>query len=192
MTEIKHHTRKLVVTNNPDIIFSQYSLVLIPKWKRLLRANGPNPLQGKWCSFNRSISQIPQCIRQISHNTSVCNRNVHTFLLQSGALWDIILVHCGICEMVLLYIYIPWSNQRERLRYGMYLVGSNLYSYSALDTASSSSTVLFSQQKYMTWFIICMYRRISNIRGTLVSNKIVDVVGASPVGAAPTTSLFST
>ena len=39
------------------------------------------------------------------------------------------------------------------------------------------------------------YRKVSNIRRTLVSNKIVDhsdVVGASPVGAAPTTSSFST
>ena len=39
------------------------------------------------------------------------------------------------------------------------------------------------------------YRKISNIRRTLVGNKIVDhsdVVGASPVGAAPTTSSFST
>ena len=35
------------------------------------------------------------------------------------------------------------------------------------------------------------YRKVSNIRRTLVGNKIVDhsdVVGASPVGAAPTTS----
>ena len=40
-----------------------------------------------------------------------------------------------------------------------------------------------------------MYRHVSNIRRTLVGNKIVnhsDVVGASPVGAAPTTSSFST
>ena len=40
-----------------------------------------------------------------------------------------------------------------------------------------------------------MYRKISNIRRALVGNKIVDhsdVVGASPVGAAPTTSSFST
>ena len=40
-----------------------------------------------------------------------------------------------------------------------------------------------------------MYRQVSNIRWTLVGNKIVDhsdVVGASPVGAAPTTSSFST
>ena len=40
-----------------------------------------------------------------------------------------------------------------------------------------------------------MYRQVSNIGPTLVGNKIVDhsdVVGASPVGAAPTTSSFST
>ena len=39
------------------------------------------------------------------------------------------------------------------------------------------------------------YRQVSNTRRTLVGNKIVDhsdVVGASPVGAAPTTSSFST
>ena len=39
-----------------------------------------------------------------------------------------------------------------------------------------------------------IYRQISNIRRTLVGNDIIDhsdVVGASPVGAAPTTS-FST
>ena len=39
------------------------------------------------------------------------------------------------------------------------------------------------------------YRKVSNIRRTLVGRKIVDhsdVVGASPVGAAPTTSSFST
>ena len=40
-----------------------------------------------------------------------------------------------------------------------------------------------------------VYRQTSNISGTLVGNKIVDrsdVVGASPVGAAPTASSFST
>ena len=39
------------------------------------------------------------------------------------------------------------------------------------------------------------YRQVSNIRCTLLGNQIVDhsdVVGASPVGAAPTTSSFST
>ena len=43
--------------------------------------------------------------------------------------------------------------------------------------------------------IVVIYRQISNISRILVGNKIVDhsdVVGASPVGAAPTTSSFST
>ena len=43
--------------------------------------------------------------------------------------------------------------------------------------------------------VIVGYRQISNIRCTLVVNKIVDhsdVVGASPVGAAPSTSSFLT
>ena len=40
-----------------------------------------------------------------------------------------------------------------------------------------------------------IYRQTANIRHTFVGNKIVDysdVVGASPIGAAPTTSSFST
>ena len=40
-----------------------------------------------------------------------------------------------------------------------------------------------------------VYRKTSNIRRPLVGNEIVDhsdVVGASPVGAAQTTSSFST
>ena len=40
-----------------------------------------------------------------------------------------------------------------------------------------------------------IYRQVSDIRLTLVGNTIVDhsdVVGASPVGAAPTTSSLST
>ena len=40
-----------------------------------------------------------------------------------------------------------------------------------------------------------VYRIVSNIRRTPVGNEIVDhsdVVGASPVGAAPTSSSFST
>ena len=47
----------------------------------------------------------------------------------------------------------------------------------------------------LSWSQYDTYRKVSNIRRTLVGNKIVDhsdVVGASPVGAAPTTSSFST
>ena len=52
-----------------------------------------------------------------------------------------------------------------------------------------SSQLAQDKQKYS------IYRIVSNISRTLVDNKIVDhsdVVGASPVGAAPTTSSFST
>ena len=44
-------------------------------------------------------------------------------------------------------------------------------------------------------FILDIYRQTSNIGRTLVGNKIADqsdIVGSAPVGAAPTTSSFST
>ena len=47
----------------------------------------------------------------------------------------------------------------------------------------------------MDWNPDSYYRKTSNISRTFVGNNIVDnsdVVGASPVGAAPTTSSFST
>ena len=47
---------------------------------------------------NSSILQIPQCIRQITHNAPFSN----IFLPQNGALWDMGLVHCGIWAMGLL------------------------------------------------------------------------------------------
>ena len=49
--------------------------------------------------------------------------------------------------------------------------------------------------KLWTGLIKNEYRQIFNIHRDLVGNKIIDqsdVVGASPVGAAPTTSSFST
>ena len=52
------------------------------------------------------------------------------------------------------------------------------------------------QSYFGSWGSLAMiYRKTSNIRCTLLGKKIVahsDVVGASPVGAAPTTSSFST
>ena len=51
------------------------------------------------------------------------------------------------------------------------------------------------QQIERIYIYIYIYRQVSNIRRTFVGNKIADhsdVVGASPVSAAPTTSSFST
>ena len=59
---------------------------------------------------------------------------------------------------------------------------------------SPSVLLMLAHHGYRSW-LSTYYHQISNIRGTLVGNKFVDhsdVVGASPVGAAPTTSSFST
>ena len=52
-------------------------------------------------SITRFNLQILQCSSCISHNAPLCNRCEHlcTFPLLSGELWDIFLMHCGICEM---------------------------------------------------------------------------------------------
>ena len=53
--------------------------------------------------FDRPISQIPQCIRQMSHNAPFCNRIVQhicTFLLRNDALWDMRLGHRGFAQQV--------------------------------------------------------------------------------------------
>ena len=59
--------------------------------------------------------------------------------------------------------------------------------YSAMTCLSHTTTHTRSWER--------IYHQVSNVRCTLVGNKIVDpsdVVGAAPVSAAPTTSSFST
>ena len=46
----------------------------------------------------------PLSIGQIYHNAPFGNKNVHNFLLQNGALWDMGLVHCESCATGLLII----------------------------------------------------------------------------------------
>ena len=46
---------------------------------------------------DRPISQIPECIRQISHNAPFCNRNVHTC-----AHFCYKMLHCGIWHRCIL------------------------------------------------------------------------------------------
>ena len=73
-------------------------------------------------------------------------------------------------------LHIEWSAWLGQARVGQ-----------ALTTAPENTMPMGECQR--------QYRKTSNISRTLVGNKIVDnsdVVGASPVGAAPTTSSFST
>ena len=50
--------------------------------------------------INRFISQTAQCTCPISHNVLFCNKN--------NALWDICLMHCGVCEVGLLSYSWSW------------------------------------------------------------------------------------
>ena len=63
-------------------------------------------------------------------------------------------------------------------------------------TLGRFTAVAFPQYTiFLPSVVLTYYRQTSNIRRTVVGSKIVDhsdVVGASPVGAAPTTSSFST
>ena len=81
------------------------------------RASMTNYLRWQWKDSylkngsKRPISQIPQCMRQMSHNAPFCNRNVHTctFLLQNDALWDMGLLHCGIWDWCIMG-FVKWVN----------------------------------------------------------------------------------
>ena len=71
--------------------------------------------------------------------------------------------------------------------------------HQAITTKLSAKTLSVSnagpQADYIYFRYKKIYRKTSNIRRTLVGDKIVDhsdAVGASPVGTAPTTSSFST
>ena len=60
---------------------------------------------------------------------------------------------------------------------------------------SSNMTVIHKMYNFLDQISPFIYRQVTNISRTLVGYKIVDhsdVVGASPVGAAPNTSSFST
>ena len=79
----------------------------------------------------RQMSEIPQCTSPICHNAPLGNRNVHVciFLLQSGALWDICQIHCGICEMSLLqWVSMKHWNQAKYLRLVYLKIHSRLFS----------------------------------------------------------------
>ena len=58
---------------------------------------------------NRPISQIRECIRQISHNAPLCNRNVH-----ACAHFCHIMMHCGIWDWCFVR-YVQVLNRRVSL-----------------------------------------------------------------------------
>ena len=63
-------------------------------------------VQVSW-ALNKPMSQIPQCIRQISHNATFVTECAHTctFLLQNAALGNVGLVRCVIIATGLWVIW---------------------------------------------------------------------------------------
>ena len=57
--------------------------------------------------YNRPISQIPQCIRQIPHNAPFCNRNVHMC-----AHFCYKMMHCWVLDLCIMGFVqqVYWSN----------------------------------------------------------------------------------
>ena len=74
-------------------------------WCSVAKAPGHQYLQCWLNIMYRPISHLPQGIRQIFQNAQfffTCAHLLQNGALWYGALWDICLVNCGICEMGLL------------------------------------------------------------------------------------------
>ena len=103
-------------------------------------------------------------------------------------------------QYVIIYILYrpPWINRNKSQHMTMYHQTSDIKHTKSQNLNVSRLVLQLSlpnQFKPGVKLGMKMYCKTSNIRRTLVGNKIVhhsDVVGASPVGAAPTTSSFST
>ena len=119
---LRPDTNYLAVNSSKDIVSTLLSLLLM-KWTR-------------W--FAVEVSQIPQCIRQISHNAPFCKRNVH-----KCAHFCYKMVHCGIHGTVgfvqQVYSRVPWWCQWSWL---VFLL-SDFYNWYAIQNNDSIPLGLF-------------------------------------------------
>ena len=92
--------------------------------------------------------------------------------------------------------YIMKRCPRIRITYGPWVDNWNLWKKYSYYNFDSSHQLIATWANFLLHLIfIFTYRKISNISHTSLGDKIIyhwDVVGASPVGAAPTTSSFLT
>ena len=85
-----------------SLINSSFANVILYNWKTHITIQQSQIIH--FCDLNRPMSQISQCIRQISHNTTFCNRNVHTY---AHVCYKI--VHCGIWYLCIVVFMRPVS-----------------------------------------------------------------------------------
>ena len=129
------------------------------------------------CNFalQRSISQIPQCIRRISHNAPFCNRNVHAYAhfcykmvhYGTGALWDLWIISIGSC-----YIGIRTYHQAEMKVTLVHSHYKNISLERYKQTRNTISVFIKNIQSFLrtSSFVLTNYERI------IFCNKIIEFI----------------
>ena len=159
-------------------------------------------LRGPWCQWSNYFAWYKQK-RSMHHKISV---KVNLWANKSGRHWQTTFTHV----FYLNNFYIFWFEFHWNVfpMDKLMIIDNNSSLFQSMAWLPASIISLSELRRYV-WINdngpndVCMHRQtpvglnvqFSNIRRTLVGNEIVDhsdVVGASPVGAAPTTSSFST
>ena len=107
--------------------------------------------------------------------------------------------HCKVLHMRIYLLKVFGLSWNSTFNNGIFFV-SNFREHDiavlVYNTEIVASELYRGHHSSHSWRIITInYRQTSNIKRTLVGNEIVnhsDVIGASPLGAAPTTYSFST
>ena len=135
-----------------------------------------------------SYRSLCLALRSLSGRNYLSGRNNHQCLYKY-------------CNVMLRVVHVIWLDRWQITTFALCLNTSELYSCGSWCLLIAMLCIWKWEYKRKTLsgatspYIYHYYREVSNIRRTLVGNWIVDhsdVVGASPVGAAPTTSSFST
>ena len=151
--------------------------------------------------FHVGDKPLPPSIRNQTHG--------HGILLRCDT--AIIPMHAMVIGRGIIYNLPGKGDMHTRISYTCSISHNYAHRFLALWVIVVTGLLLFDLCYSLTYFlselphrywgtvminlVLQKYRQVSNIRRTLVDNKIVDhsdVVGASPVGSAPTTSSFST
>ena len=145
-----------------------------------------------------------QCSRIGSDNGSIHIRQQAIIWPNDGLLYWYIYVSLGLNEFTFYMLNCIGRKYEYVFPFCIHTVNMHynpvLYNMILLTTQHSNNKDNTNYTPYLAlmgelWGANFQYCQISNIIHTLVGNRIVDhsdVVGASPVGAAPTTSLFTT
>ena len=145
-----------------------------------------------WVNWNMSFCQLPVLPITKFHQNHNIPVLVITLMAQNKTEVATLLMHWSYCSPVLSHQYVSFQRKKSCVTI-LHKIGKDLH---IGEKSPAVPKIRLWMSNYMDSFIWNFnYRQVSNIRRTLVRNKLVDhsdVVGASPVGVAPTTSSWST